>query len=182
MKGRYIGECIRMLYDVLVYAEKEHIPGLLLMIDFEKAFDSVSWTFIQKSLKFFNFPVSIVKWFNTMYAGANSCLSFNGQYSKWFEIQRGCRQGDPVSPYLYLICAEILSLMIRKNTDIKGIKVKDQNALISLFADDTTLFLDGSEKSFEEAITTLDNFAALSGLNINNDKTQIVWIGNRKKQ
>ena len=56
MKNRYIGECIRMLYDVLVHSEQENIPGLLLMIDFEKAFDSVSWNFIEKSLTFFRFP------------------------------------------------------------------------------------------------------------------------------
>ena len=169
-----------MLYDVLVYSEKESIPGLLLMIDFEKAFDSVSWSFIQKSLEFFKFPNSIILWFKTMYQGANSCVSFNGQYSRWFEIRRGCRQGDPASPYFYLICAEILSLMIRTNKNIKGMKLKDYSALLSLFADDTTLYLDGSEESFTEAINTLDTFARLSGLKINNEKTQIVWIGSTR--
>ena len=185
MKNRYIGECIRTLYDVLVYTERENIPGLLLMIDFEKAFDSVSWSFIEKSLAFFHFPPSIIRWFKIMYGGANSCISFNGQYSGWFGVQRGCRQGDPVSPYFYLICAEILSLMIRNNSNIKGIKLKEFETLIKLFADDTTLYLDGSERSFEEAVRTLDTFAAISGLNINNDKTQVVWIGatrNNKKR
>ena len=181
IKGRYIGENIRMLYDVLVHAENENIPGLILMIDFEKAFDSVSWNFIEKALIFFNFPNSTVKWFHTLYKGANSCISFNGQYSKWFNLKRGCRQGDPISLYLYLICAEILSLMIRQNRDIKGIKMKEENALISLFADDTTLYLDGDEKSFREAILTLDKFTLISGLKINSEKTQIVWIGNNRR-
>ena len=63
MKGRYIGENIRLLYDTLLITEKENIPGLLLMIDFEKAFDSVSWDFIEKALAFFNFPNSIIQWF-----------------------------------------------------------------------------------------------------------------------
>ena len=52
MKGRYIGENIRLLYDTIVLTEKEKIPGLLLMIDFEKVFDSVAWSFIEKSAKF----------------------------------------------------------------------------------------------------------------------------------
>ena len=59
MKGRYIGEIIRLLYDLLLYAETKTLPGLLLMVDFEKAFDSVSWTFIEKALHFSNFGPDI---------------------------------------------------------------------------------------------------------------------------
>ena len=181
MKGRYIGENIRLLYDMLEHTEKANIPGLIVAVDFEKAFDSVSWNFIKRSLKFFNFPDSIIDWFNTLYSYSMSCVTFNGQYSGWFSLERGCRQGDPISPYLYLICAEIMSLMFRNNKNIKGITIKEQETLLSLFADDTTLFLDGSERSFKESIKVLDSFSEMSGLKINNEKTQIVWIGNRKQ-
>ena len=180
MKGRYIGENIRLLYDTIVLTEKEKIPGLLLMIDFEKAFDSVAWSFIEKALNFFNFPKGLIDWFRVLYSKPSSCVSFNGQYSKWFNLQRGCRQGDPISPYLYLVCAEILSIMIRSNEKIKGIKLTNKEILLSLFADDTTLYLDGTEQSFNEAIKTLDLFSTVSGLRMNNDKTQIQWIGSRK--
>ena len=150
------------------------------MVDFEKAFDSVSWLFIEKALHFFNFPNSIILWFKVLYKKPNSCVSFNGQYSAWFELCRGCRQGDPIAPYLYLVCAEILSLMIRNNKNIKGITLREKEILLSLFADDTTLFLDGTEQSFREAIKMLDAFSAMSGLKVNNDKTQISWIGSMK--
>ena len=180
LKGRYIGENIRLLYDTLLYTEAEQIPGLLLMIDFAKAFDSVSWKFIQKSLDFFNFGPDIKRWIRTFYCNANSRIVLNGQCSSWFNIERGVRQGDPLSPYLYLICAEILSLMIRTNNKIKGIKLKDTEFLLSQFADDTTLGLDGTERSFMEAIHTFDKFSLMSGLKINNDKTVAVWIGSRK--
>ena len=180
MKGRYIGENIRLIYDTLVVTETENIPGLLLMVDFEKAFDSISWKFIEKALRFFEFPNNILNWFKVLYKKPMSCISFNGQYSKWFNIHRGCRQGDPISPYLYLICAEILSLMIRCNKSIKGIKIREKEILLSLFADDTTLYLDGTEKSFTEAITILELFTKISGLRVNNEKTQISWIGSRK--
>ena len=180
LKGRYIGENIRLLYDTLMYTETEQIPGLLLQIDFSKAFDSVSWKFIQSSLEFFNFGPDIKRWVRTFYNKANSCISVNGQYSTWFNIERGVRQGDPCSPYLYLICAEILSLMIRTNDKIKGIKLKEKEFLLSQFADDTTLGLDGSKRSFTEAIHTFDLFSSISGLHINNDKTIAVWIGSRK--
>lgn len=180
IKGRYIGENIRLLYDTLVYTEKENIPGLLLMIDFEKAFDSVSWSFIEKSLDAFNFGPSIKRWVRTFYNNIKTCVTVNGQYTRWFPVCRGVRQGDPSSPYLYLICAEILSCMIRNNENIKGIKLREKETLLSQFADDTTLFLDGSERSFTHAIQTIKKFADISGLKMNYDKTQVVWIGNRK--
>jgi hypothetical protein len=104
----------------------------------------------------------------------------NGQYSSWFSVKRGCRQGDPCSPYLYLICAEILSIMIRSNKNIKGIQFKDKENLLSQFADDTTLCLDGSKKSFNEAVKVLLKFAEMSGLKINFDKSHVIWIGSSK--
>ena len=94
--------------------------------------------------------------------------------SEWFDIRRGVRQGDPCSPYLFLICAEVLSNFIRSNENIKGIKLNEKELLLSQFAD-TTLALDGSEKSFTESILLRDKFSKMSGLKINNDKTMAVW-------
>ena len=120
---------------------------------------------------FFNFGPSLKHWIGTFYKKVTSCVSVNGGYSQWFEIQRGCRQGDPCSPYLYLICAEMLSLLIRNNVNIKGICIADDvHALLSQFADDTTLYLDGSKKSFEHSVRTIRFFASFSGLCMNLEK------------
>ena len=116
----------------------------------------------------------------TLYNNASSCVSVNGQYSKWFGIGRGVRQGDPISPYLFLICAEIMSIMIHQNEAIKGIKINAQETLLAQFADDTTICLDGSKESFKECIKVLHFFSNISGLTINAEKTNIVWIGGRK--
>ena len=180
LKNRYIGENIRVIYDTIVYTEKENIPGMLFAVDFEKAFDSVSWSFLQKCLHFFNFGPDVIRWITTFYSNISTCIAVNSQYSSWFPIKRGVRQGDPCSPYLYLICAEILSLMIRNNPDVKGIRIDNEENLLSQFADDTTLFLDGSEKSFTEAVSILLKFSLISGLKINFEKSQIIWIGSRK--
>ena len=165
---------------MIVKTEKDNIPGLLLLVDFEKAFDSVSLSFLHKALDFFHFGPSIKQWIKAFYSNIKTCIFLNGQYSKWFNVQRGVRQGDPCSPYLYLICAEILSSLIRKNEQIKGIKIADKEILLSQFADDTTLCLDGTEDSFRESINVLLRFSEMSGLKINNEKTQVVWIGSQK--
>ena len=65
----------------------------------------------------------------------------NGQYSEWFDVRRGTRQGDRLSPYLFLICAEIMSSVIHQNKNIHGIKILDEVILLSQFPDDTTFFL-----------------------------------------
>jgi hypothetical protein len=67
MKGRYMGENIRKIYDVIKYTESENVPGLLLSVDTEKAFDSVSWSFMKKALTFFNFGPGLIQWISTFY-------------------------------------------------------------------------------------------------------------------
>ena len=180
IKGRYIGENIRNLYDLFYYTEKHNIPGLLLLIDFEKAFDSVAWTFIYKVLDFFNFGESIKKWISVFYNDIKSCVIVNGQPSPWFKILRGCRQGDPLSPYIFILCAEILALMIRKNVNIKGIVVGRKEFLNFQYADDTSLTLDGTDKSLKHALLVLKFYAKASGLHINVEKTRVVWFGSMK--
>ena len=180
IKNRNISSNIRFIYDTLVYTEENRKPGMILSIDFEKAFDSISWSFLHKTLDFLNFGPEFVRWIRTLYSNIKSCISVNGQNTDWFEIQRGVRQGDPCSPYLYLVCAEVLSLMIKGNALIKGIQMSNNINLLSQFADDTTLSLDGSEQSLKEALKTITEFSHMSGLKINEDKTMIVWIGASK--
>ena len=104
----------------------------------------------------------------------------NGFLSESFPIKRGCRQGDPPSPYIFLLCAEVLSLLIKQNDYIKGIKIGELELKLSQYADDTTILLDGSEQSLEAALQTLSIFAKISGLKVNNSKTKAVWIGSNK--
>lgn len=111
-----------------------------MTLDFKKAFDSVAWSFIDKTLAKFNFGEGIRKWVASFYSNITSCVCVNGQYSFWFKIERGTRQGDPLSCYLYLLCAEIMSIMLRKNADIKGISIGEIQVLLSQFADDTSIF------------------------------------------
>ena len=179
LKNRFIGENIRQLYDIMFIAEEENIPGLLVMIDFEKAFDSISWKYMDKILKFFNFGPFFIHMLKTLYHNASLCVIQHGFFSEFFKIERGCRQGDPVSPYLFILCVEILGALIRAEKDIKGINIGQNNYKILQYADDTALTLDGSEKSLRITLNLLDQFAKFSGLKPNINKTKSVWIGSK---
>lgn len=104
----------------------------------------------------------------------------SGFLSNYLSIERGCRQGDPIAPYLFLLCAEILSILIKQNKKIKGITIGSKEHKISQYADDTSLILDGSPTSLFASLDTLDFYSNISGLKINSSKTKIIWIGSKK--
>ena len=95
----------------------------------------------------------------------------------FFPIERGCRQGDPIAPYLFLLVVEVLSCLIIGSSDITGIKIGNTTFKITQFADDTTLILDGTLNSLQSALNILKIFGELSGLKMNCEKTKLIWIG-----
>ena len=139
---------------------------MVLSIDFEKAFDTVSWKFIKKVLKYFNFGPSIISWIDIFQNGSESCIIQNGFMSEFFNLKRVCRQGDPISPYIFILCAEILGKMIRDNDIISGIHINGKEFRLSQYADDTQLFLDGTERSLRETLNILNLFYSMSGLKL----------------
>ena len=86
IKGRSIAENIRLIDSVINYTASKNIAGLLLCLDFEKAFDTLEWPFIEKTLLSFGFGPSIVKWFQTFYNSTESCIMNNGWTSDFFTI------------------------------------------------------------------------------------------------
>ena len=109
IRGRFIGENIRLIDSVICYAKENNIPGLLLFLDFEKAFDTIEWPFIRKTFQHFGFGSSILKWLNLFYCCPESCVLNNGWASDFFEIQKGVGQGCPLSPYLFVLAVEVLA-------------------------------------------------------------------------
>ena len=181
-KNRFIGENILLLNSILSYTDIEKIPGLLLFIDFEKAFDTLEWSFIEKTLKYYNFGDSLILWIKLFYTDISSSIQNNGWSSDFFTLSRGVRQGCPLSPYLFILCAEILGAAVRRDTLIRGIQISDNECKISQYADDTTLILDGTRSSIERSFVLLNIFAKLSGLKVNYEKTEALWIGSFKNR
>ena len=176
IQGRYIGQNIRLIQDIMKVTSLENIPGLAIFIDFKKAFDSLDWNFLNKTLQSFNLGPYIQKWVKTFYTDISSCVVNNGYASEFFHPQRGVRQGCPLSGILFVLCAEILANAIRNNQYIKGIKIHDKEFKISQYADDTTAFVSditSAEKLFE----ILNAFQLSSGLEVNKSKTEAMWLG-----
>ena len=90
ISGRYIGENICSIYDLLHYAEKENIPGLIMLVHIEKAFDSVSWTFLYQVLEFLNFGTNFIKWIKLFNTNIVAAVGQCGFLSNPFPIERGC--------------------------------------------------------------------------------------------
>ena len=169
VKGRFIGENIRLIDDIIVKLNIQRKTALLLLLDFEKAFDSVEWGYMIKILEKFNFGQSFINWVKTCYTNISSTIINNGTTCGFFEITRGVRQGCPLSTTLFILCIELLAQMIRNNDDIKGIKFGNRMYKISLFADDATCLIEDSD-SIAYIFRITESFAIYSGLRINIEK------------
>ena len=177
ISGRFIGENTRMVYDTIEYCDATDTKGLLIILDFSKAFDTIEWSFIQDVLKLFNFGINFSRMVHLFQHNTTSRVEQNGHLSDQIKLARGCRQGDPLSPYVFVLCAEILSQVIREFDGIKGIKVHGEEFKSTQYADDTTLMVSEDVESVKNIIKVLRWFKTLSGLEINNDKTKVVKIG-----
>ena len=105
--GRFIGENTRMVYDTIEYYASYDRPGLLLVLDFSKAVDTIEWQFISEVLKLFEFGDFLIKMIQLCQSNSTSRVEQNGYLSAPIVLERGCRQGDPLSPSVFVMCAEI---------------------------------------------------------------------------
>jgi len=176
MENRYIGTNIIRLQDILASGKSTGESGLVIAIDFEKAFDCIEWEFMFKVLENYGFNDTFISWIKKLYVDSSSCIVTNGHISQFFSLERGVKQGCPLSPYLYIICAEALANVIRENRNIRP--YHSSMSAVSLFADDTTLYIKNDGTSLNEVFKVLKRFEEISGLKVNLDKTQILKIGN----
>lgn len=154
--------------------------AIILFLDFYKAFDSIEHEFIYTALDKFGFGIKFKNMVRTIYRGINSSVSLAEGTSKRFELSRGIRQGCPISPFLFLIAAELLNLYTVNCINVEGIRIGDDVILTSQLADDTCIFLK-DENQVLSVLKGLDLFSKASGLLINTDKSEILAVHDSNK-
>lgn len=182
IKDRNILEGIVILHEVIHELNKRKEHDMILKIDFKKAYDRVGWDFLEEVLIGKGFPSTWVNWVMQTVKGGQVCVNVNGTRGPYFRTLRGLRQGDPLSPLLFNLVADALSMMLEKAVD-RGLIVGVLNSLVEegishiQYADDIILMTDGSDKSITNLKILLYCFEWLSGLKINYHKSEVILFG-----
>ena len=140
-----------------------------MSIDFEKAFDSVSFSFIERVIEAAGFPKKMQTWVRILLNGFMSHVNHAGNLLRLIELGRGARQGDPIASILFVLAIEILLIAIRTNANVKPYEYsvplpgKLQHK-VEAFADDVNIIMHRDKESIKEVIRILDGFEELSGL------------------
>ena len=184
IKGRNINDHIRFIDDMINYAKVERLPGILVSLDYRKAFDTVSKQAILASLKKLNFGPIFTQYVTTILNGTEATIKNAGWCSKWFETSRGVRQGCNLSPLLFILVVEFLAVKIRSNQSIEGILENTRDTFknetkLSQYADDISLYVK-SLQCLNHTLKEIDEFSTFSGLVLNRKKSLAMWIGVNK--
>ncbi len=169
---------MRRLLHILDFADSHPTPCAVFSLDAEKAFDSLEWNYMWAVLQCFGFGEHFVSMIKTLYHSPAASVITGNIISPSFPLQRGTRQGCPLSPLLFCLALEPLAQAIRKSE--VSIKIHDHNHCISLYADDIILYLDHFDVSVSSVIKEFDNFSSLSGYKINWSKSALMPINNVK--
>ena len=180
MSDRKISTNIRKICDLMTYADINQISANIISLDFHKAFDTISFDCLQGALRFFNFGENIRQWTATLYNMFKVRVQNNGYFSDFIEIERGVHQGGCCSSYYFLLCAELLAILVRENKHIRGITIREVEYLLGLFADDTDTYTLHDQQTIAQLFNTIEYFGDMSGLTINYDKTSIYRVGSLK--
>lgn len=157
LKGRFIGDNIRRLLEIMDYYDKENLPGLIFIADFEKAFDTINWNFIYQCLNIYNFVESFIKWIHVLYQNPCSKIINNGHISDKIALSKGVRQGCPLSAYLFILSIEMLAIRIRNNANIKELEVNGLESKSSFYADDASFYIKPDVLLLDSLITEFLN-------------------------
>jgi len=183
VEGRSILDNVYLAQEALVWAEEDNQDLVLLLLDFEKAFDKIEWAFLFKALEVLGFDGIWVKWVGSLYKEASSAIKVNGILGPDFPLERSVRQGCPLTPYLFILATDVLGyLMADPKFEVEGFSLL-QGGLIrdQTFADDTALYLKGTPGNLDKAQRILTLFSQASGAKVNWHKTAAIWANKSER-
>jgi len=169
VEGKSILDNTFLVQEAQDWAEKSNQDLVLLLLDFEKAFDRIEWSFLFEALAKLGFCPQWIRWVSSLYGSASSAIKLNGVEGSTFPLARSVKQGCPFSPYLFILATDVLGHMLDDHRfGVEGLalprggKITDQT-----FADDTALYLQGTRENMERAQKVLDIFCKASEAKIN---------------
>ncbi|GJZ07586.1 RNA-directed DNA polymerase, eukaryota, reverse transcriptase zinc-binding domain protein [Tanacetum coccineum] len=182
--GRLIQDNILLSQEILRgYGRKNGPKRCAIKIDLQKAYDTISWSFLETILYRFGFHSRMVGWIMQCVQTAGFTICINGERHGYFKGDRGLRQGDPISSYLFTLVMEMLALLLqRKIRNSDGFKYhhgcKELKIINLCFADDLMIFCHGDIKSPGVINDAIKEFSVVSGLHPNMNKSSLL-IGSR---
>ena len=182
LPGRNISDAILLTQELMHNAHLNTGPSrCALKVDLKKAFDTVSWDFVLAGLDAIGIPQHMVHWIRLCISTAHYSVNLNGELHGFFKASRGIRQGDPLSPYLFVLAMEGLEGLIKQATQHADFKYHWRCAATKLthicFADDLMLYCHADTASVSILKSCLDTFSAISGLTINQTKSSLFLSG-----
>jgi hypothetical protein len=184
VEGRSIFDNTFLAQEAQDWAEESNQDPVLLLLDFEKAFDRIEWSFLFEALAKLGFCPQWIRWVSSLYGSASSAIKFNGMEGSPFPLARSVKQGCPLSPYLFILAMDVLGHMLddpRFGVEGLGLsgdgKITDQT-----FVDDTALYVRGTRENMERTQKVLDIFCKASRAKINWNKSCAIWASKRDKK
>uniref|UniRef100_A0A803T4B4 Reverse transcriptase domain-containing protein n=1 Tax=Anolis carolinensis TaxID=28377 RepID=A0A803T4B4_ANOCA len=175
LPGRHIKDNIRTILNIIEYYDKNIQKEVgLLFIDAEKAFDRVNWNFIIEVLKEMDVGYYFLNAIQAIYSHQFASIIINGNKTEEFSISKGTRQGCPLSPLIFILVLEILLTRIRKNNELKGLKIKNYSYKLCAFADDVACIIEDPANHWTRWWKELITFGEVAGLKINKEKTKMI--------
>uniref|UniRef100_A0A2N9HI63 Reverse transcriptase domain-containing protein n=1 Tax=Fagus sylvatica TaxID=28930 RepID=A0A2N9HI63_FAGSY len=180
--GKWIAENQITIHELLHSFKRRKVKGgfMALKIDLQKAYDRINWGFLKAVLENFGFPDIFVNWIMECISSVSFSILINGGKSNFFTPTRGLRQGDPLSPYLFILCQEVLSRIIEREHatgSIQGVKMNVGGPSFTnvMYADDIMLFAKASRREAAALNTCLEKYCDWSGQLINRDKSGVIF-------
>jgi hypothetical protein len=176
--GLYIMEGVVMLHEMIHELHRRKQDGVILKLDFEKAYDKLKWPFIQQVLRLKGFSPTWCEWIAKVMSGGSVAIKVNDNIGHFFQTKKGVRQEDPLSLILFNIVVDMLAILISqaKDTDqVHGVvpHLVDEELSILQYADDTVIFIDNDLEKAKNMKLLLCAFEQLSGLKINFHQSEL---------
>uniref|UniRef100_A0A670HUA2 Reverse transcriptase domain-containing protein n=1 Tax=Podarcis muralis TaxID=64176 RepID=A0A670HUA2_PODMU len=175
LPGRHLFENTRNIIDILELLQTNmNTKAVLIFIDAEKAFDNISWLFMKKNLEGMGVGQGFENGIGAIYSEQKAKLIVNNVVTEDFKIQKGTRQGCPISPLLFISVLEVLLNMIRGDRLVEGIQVGAKQYKLKAFADDLVLTLQEPDPSTKRVLELIQEFGRLAGFKLNKQKTKVL--------